>query len=414
MILELGVARTARGVGLCVRGCSRSSGEGPSRWTTVTGGAPSTSAVAFDEMRVARGGSGAEGDGTVFSYIAIPPQAGTRAEVPGDGLVDGTAGYGLLGRLVAMPWRPAPDEPVRLRCGPGVALIGGARRPGGDAPGCIGSGAGLNAQPWRGVVAWGRVDHQSGWWYPSDGPPPDAELRDSVSILRAALERSLGPSGGGPVEHLCFAALPAVAVGGFAGSGLAVPGGDVLVLPRNHKEMDAIGRLWIAAHELAHQWVGVGVPAVGTEVEDLVEGMCAYLALAALCRGGFADRGDFQRLVELSVARVMSARTDGSRPPGMVTSLPMHAAFLRLLRTDARLRLAGLTPLLGRLRQHLRRARAQDLALTDEIARELLETDEPAPDRTHRMITELRPFLCRRGRVLADWGPALDSFFAEA
>ena len=89
------------------------------------------------------------------------------------------------------------------------------------------------------------------------------------------------------IQHFMFPVLPEISPGDFNGEGLAGWRSSLIMLPINYKEMDQLGFLWLVAHEIAHQWIGIGIrfrEDIKGEFNWIIEGLPSYLALLALCQ----------------------------------------------------------------------------------------------------------------------------------
>lgn len=174
----------------------------------------------------------------------------------------------------------------------------------------------------RGLVFWGQFEASGNLRIPFRSPLPSASQKEGVRRIYLFLKGQFGFEPWAQVLHFLFPILPEVGPGGFGGTGLAGRGATVLVLPYDYYQMDHRGFLWLAAHEIAHLWIGVAVDAGEAELDWFFEGLPAFYALIALRECGGLTFSYFQKLVKIALARPGIALQEG-----FLAALVLEALF---------------------------------------------------------------------------------------
>ena len=225
-------------------------------------------------------------------------------------ILAGNSGYVVLGDIALLPI-PWPDglPVVRLEGGRGVLVP-----------------AASESARWASrLIFWGKYEPFGNLRVVPRLPPPLRSQRDSIRRIETYFSVLFGFHPFPDALHFLFPILPAAGRGGFRGAGLASAAATILFLPMDYHQMDPAGFLWLAAHEIAHLWIGVAIHA-SADLLWLVEGLAAYYALLAVCHLGGAREDWIRKIIKNS----WGARQE-----------PMHRGFLTALDLDAMLKGRG-------------------------------------------------------------------------
>jgi hypothetical protein len=193
----------------------------------------------------------------------------------------GPCGFAALEDLVRLPF-PHPEGL------PAVCVQAGER--------VIAPGDGAWTQR---LVFWGEFETHGNIRVARGCLAPLPEQLDGIRQIERYLATMFGfhpfPDG---VSFL-FPVLPEVGPGGFRGSGLAGRGATAILLPRDCDRMDRSGFYWLAAHEIAHWWIGVSVR-FAKDLHWLLEGLAAWYAVRAVRACGYAEAGWHEKMLALA------------------------------------------------------------------------------------------------------------------
>jgi hypothetical protein len=214
----------------------------------------------------------------------------------------GDSSYAVLGDVALAPF-PWPDGPpaVCFEAGRGVLI-----------PGAAGS-----SKVWTNrLVFWGEFECFDNLRVAAGFPAPLPHHRDGIRRIESYLANLFGYHPFPDSLHSLFPVLPDAGPGGFCGSGLAGQASTILFLPGDYRLMDFTGFLWLAAHEIAHLWIGVSIrfPA---ELLWLVEGLAAYYALLAVCNCASVAEEWLRKMIAIS----LNARENLSMHWGLLAAL---------------------------------------------------------------------------------------------
>lgn len=121
--------------------------------------------------------------------------------------------------------------------------------------------------------------------------------------------------GGAPFERLTFFLFASRTRDQEGmGSGLALPAGVLLTFPRQSHPPNDPRHLWLALHEILHQWLGMDLKAKDPGLEWFFEGFTCFFTLTLLREGGWAEAAYEQTVVAHNRAAYLAAARDLMRP----------------------------------------------------------------------------------------------------